>query len=140
MLMGFSLSYTIFFWVVWILIIPVIFKIIPIGTELIWMIIYSVVGVALYFLIPNLVTAYLPNQEAIKYQKRNLKAEAKKKFLDEQRLMKQYKYLKLNKKENIITSNIDKKDKITLLEIVHGYTPETALQMIKEYENNSRPI
>ena len=74
-------------------------------------------------------------QQEIKYQKRNLKAEAMKNFLDEQRLMKQHRYLKLNKKENIITSNIDKKDKISLLEIVHGYTPEAALQIIKEYED-----
>ncbi|MCX5692121.1 MAG: hypothetical protein NTX47_00305 [Candidatus Omnitrophica bacterium] len=133
--MGFSFFYTIFFGVTWILVIPVILKVIPVGAELICIFAYSIIGIALYFLIPNLITAYLEDQQEIKHQKRNSKVETKKKFLDEQRLMKQYRYLKLNKKESIITSNIDKKDKISLLEIVHGYTPEAALQMIKEYED-----
>ena len=132
--MGFSLTYTIFFWVTWILVIPVILKVIPIGTELIYMVIYSIIGAALYFLIPSLVTARLEDQQETKYQKSNLKTEARKKFLDEQRLRKQYRYIKLNKKENIITSDIDNKDKISLLEIAHGYTPEAASQIIEEYK------
>ena len=132
--MGFSLPYTIFFWATWILVIPVVLKIIPAGTELICMVVYSIIGAALYFLIPNLVTACLEDQQEMKHQKRNLKAETRKKFLDEQRLRKQYRYIKLNKKENIVTSNIDNKDKIALLEIAHGYTPEAALQIIEEYK------
>jgi len=133
--MGFSFFYTIFFWITWILVIPVILKVVPIGAEFICMVVYSITGVALYFLIPNLVTAHLADQRGIKHQECNSKDETRKKFLDEQRLKKQYRYIKLNKKENIITSNINKRDKISLLEIVHGYTPEAALQMIKEYED-----
>ena len=133
--MGFSLPYTIFFWATWILVIPVVLKIIPAGTELICMVVYSIIGAALYFLIPNLVTACLEDQQEMKHQKRNLKAETRKKFLDEQRLRKQYRYMKLNKKENIISSDIDKKDKIALLEIMHGCSPESAQQLINQYEN-----
>ena len=133
--MNFSYIYTIFFWIVWVIIIPVIIKVSPIGAELLCISAYSIIGVALYFLIPNLANTCLQKQQEIKCQKRNLKTKTMKNFLDEQRLMKQYRYLKLNKKENIITSNIDKKDKISLLEIVHGYTPEAALQIIKECED-----
>ncbi|MEK6733410.1 MAG: hypothetical protein AABY55_07265 [Candidatus Omnitrophota bacterium] len=138
--MGFSLFYTIFFWVIWILVIPVILKVIPAGTELICMVVYPIIGAALYFLIPNLVTAHLEDQQEIKYQRHNSKAEARKKFLDEQRLRKQYRYIKLNKKENIISSNIDNKDKIALLGIAHGYTPEAALQIIEEYKKKKSAV
>lgn len=96
--MGFSFFYTIIYWVAWILVIPVILKITPIGTELICMVMYSIIGAALYFLIPSLVTACLEDQQETKYQKSNLKTEARKKFLDEQRLIKQRRYIKLNKK------------------------------------------
>ena len=132
--MGFSFFYTIFFWVAWILFIPVILKAIPTGTELIYMVAYSIIGTALYFLIPNLVTERIEDRQEIKNQERYLKDNVRKKFLDEQRLRKQYRYIKLNKKENIIASDIDKKDKISLLGIVHGYTPEAALQIIEEYQ------
>ena len=132
--MGFSLFYTIFFWLTWIIFIPIILKAIPIGTELIYMVVYSIVGTALYFLIPNLITERIENQQETKYQERDLKAEARRKFLDEQRLRKQYRYIKLNKKENIIAGDIDNKDKIALLGIAHGYTPEAAAQIIEEYQ------
>ncbi|MDP2911948.1 MAG: hypothetical protein Q8N76_06435 [Candidatus Omnitrophota bacterium] len=96
--MGFSFFYTIIYWVAWILVIPVILKVIPTGTELIYMVAYSITGTALYFLIPNLVTARIEDQQEIKQEKRYLKADARKKFLDEQRLIKQRRYIKLNKK------------------------------------------
>ena len=69
-----------------------------------------------------------------KYEKDKMKLETKKKFLNEQRLVKRYRYIKLNRKDDIISSGIDKKDKISLLELVHGYTPEAASQLIEEYE------
>ena len=114
--MSFSLPYTICFWVIWILIIPVILKVIPAGTELIYMVAYSIAGAALYFSIPGLVTAHLEDQQETKYQKRNSKADARKKFLDEQRLIKQRRYIKSDKKENTIT------------------TPKAASQIIEEYQ------
>jgi hypothetical protein len=119
---------------VWIFFIPVILKILPIGTELIFIIVYSIIGIALYFLIPGLITTHVEDYQEKKYQDSNSKADARKNFLNEQRLVERYRYLKLNKIENIITSNIDSSDKIALLEIVHGCTLEAALRMIKEYE------
>jgi hypothetical protein len=127
--------YTIFFWIAWIFFIPVILKITPIGTELILIIVYSIIGVALYFLIPILITACVEDWREKKYQNNNSKTGTRKNFLNEQRLVERYRYLKLNKIENIITSNIDSSDKISLLEIVHGYAPETALRMIKDYKD-----
>jgi hypothetical protein len=120
--MDFSLTYTIFFWVTWVIVIPVILKVVPAGTELIYMVVYSIIGAALYFLIPNLVTARLEDQQETKYQNRNLKTEAKKKFLDEQRLIKQRRYIKSDKKENTIT------------------TPKTALQIIEEYKKKKSAV
>jgi len=73
-----------------------------------------------------------------KYKENGLKNEVKNKFLNEQRLKERYRYVKLNKKENIITSNIDKKDKIALLEIIHGCSPESAQQLINKYENEAK--
>jgi len=134
--MSFSISYTFFFWIAWINILSVILKVVPPGAELITVVICAISGVALYFLIPCIVTECMGNLQGKKYEKDNMKLEAKKKFLNEQNLIKKYRYIKLNRKENIVSSSIDKKDKISLLEIVHGYTPEAALQLIEEYEKS----
>lgn len=133
--MNFSIFYTLFFWVAWIGIITIILKVVPMGAELITIFICAVSGVALYFSIPSIVTECLETLQDKKHDENKMKSEDRKKFLNEQYLRKRYRYIKLNKKENILASNIDKKDKISLLEIVYGYTPESAQQLIQEYEN-----
>jgi hypothetical protein len=80
------------------------------------------------------------DQQEKKYQNNNSKTGTRKNFLKEQRLVERYRYLKLNKIENIITSNIDSSDKIVLLEIVHGYSPEAALRMIKDYKDKKPAV
>jgi len=137
--MNFSIFYALFFWVVWIGITTIILRVVPVGTELITIFICAVSGVVLYFSILFIVTECLGNLQDKKQDKDKMRSEIRKKFLNEQYLRKRYRYIKLNKKENIISSNIDKKDKISLLEIVHGYTPESAQQLIYEYENRARP-
>ncbi len=132
--MSFNIVYTFLFWIAWIGILLVILKIVPPGAELIIVVICAFSGVMLYFLIPYIVTEFMGNLQVKKHEKNSRKLETKKKFLNEQHLIKKYRYIKLNKKENIVSSNIDKKDKISLLEIVHKYTPEAALQLIEEYE------
>lgn len=105
------------------------------GAELITICICAILGVALYFSAPSIVTECLENLRDKKPDKNKMISESRKKFLNEQYLRKRYRYIKLNKKENIISSTIDKKDKISLMEVVHGDTPEFAQQLIQEYEN-----
>jgi uncharacterized membrane protein YcjF (UPF0283 family) len=136
--MSFSIFYTLFFWIAWISILTVILKTAPFGAELITIIVCAISGIALYFFIPPIVTECLGILRVKKYKENSIKNEAKDKFLNEQRLKERYRYIKLNKKENIIASDIDKKDKISLLEIIHGCTPESAQQLIKEYENKTK--
>lgn len=138
--MNFSVFYTFFFWIAWISILMVILKITPFGSELITIVICAISGVALYFFIPPIVTECLEILRVKKYKDNSIKIEIKNKFLSEQRLRERYKYIKLNKKENIIASDIDKKDKISLLEIVHGYTTKSAQQLIEEYENKRKEM
>ena len=133
--MKFSISYTFFFWVIWIGIIVITLKVVPLGSELITIFISVVLGITLYFSMPSIVTECLGNLQDKKKDKNKMGSEVRKNFLNEQYLRKRYRYIKLNKKENIISSDIDKKDKIALLEIAHGYTPESAQQLIQEYEN-----
>jgi len=116
----------------------VILKTSPFGSELITIIVCAILGVALYFFIPPIATECMGILRVKKYKENGLKNEVKNKFLNEQRLKERYRYVKLNKKENIITSNIDKKDKIALLEIIHGCSPESAQQLINKYENEAK--
>jgi len=138
--MSFSIFYTFFFWIAWVSILTVILKAIPVGAELITIVICAISGIALYFFIPTIINECLGGLQVKKYKENNRKIETKNKFLNEQRLRERYKYIKLNKKENIIASNIDKRDKIALLEIMHGYTHESAQQLIKECENKTTEI
>ena len=133
--MSFSIFYTFFFWIAWISILMVILKVTPFGAELITIIVCAISGMVLYFFIPPIITECLGILRVKKYKKNSVKDEAKSRFLNEQRLKERYRYIKLNKKENIISSDIDKKDKIALLEIMHGCSPESAQQLINQYEN-----
>ena len=71
-----------------------------------------------------------------KEKQQNQKAieQNKKIFLEEQRLRKKYKYIKLNNKENIINSNIDMSGKILLLKIVHGCSQEEISRLLQKNE------
>jgi mannitol-specific phosphotransferase system IIBC component len=133
--MTFSVFYALFFWAAWIGTMMIILKVVPIGTELLTVFISAVLGVVMYFFISSIVTKCNRNLQDKKLDKDKTKSEIRKIFLNEQYLRKRYRYINLNKKEDIISSNIDKKDKIALLKIVHGYTPESAGQLIQAYES-----
>jgi len=115
-----------------------ILKITPLGVELIAIVICAILGVALYFFIPTMATECLGILRVKKNKEDGVKNVAKNKFLNEQHLKERYRYIKLNKEENIIASDIDKKDKISLLEIIHGHDTESAQRLIKEYENKTK--
>lgn len=70
--------------------------------------------------------------EKEKHQDQKAIEQNKKIFLEEQRLRKKYKYIKLNNKENIINSNIDMSDKVLLLKIVHGCSQEEISRLLQE--------
>ena len=110
-----SSYYTIFFWLIWLLTIQLVLKIIPNGCELIFIVIYSIIGVTAYISIPSVIRAYIDKIEEKKYKNQQAIKQNKKIFLKEQCLRRKYRYLKLNNKENIINSNIDINDKILLL-------------------------
>src|SRR3989338_2691361 len=127
-----AVFYSLFFWIIWLALIPVILKAIPAGTELISMIIYSFIGLGLYFCMSQFLTSSLDKEYEKKYKGQREKSKTREQFLREQLLFKKYRYIKLNIKENIIAGNINAKDKIALLEIVHGYSPEDARQLIEK--------
>lgn len=130
-----SIFYHLFFWVIWLAVIPAILKVIPVGSELISMVIYSFIGLGLYFSISRFLTFRLDREYEKNYKGQIEKTKTREQFLREQRLIKKYRYIKLNIKENIIDSNIGAKDKTALLEIIHGYSPEDARQLIEKAVN-----
>lgn len=123
--------YILFFWIIWLLAIPFILKFIPAGSELISMVIYSLLGLALYVSIPAMVDAFIDKIEEKRYEAGHAKSGDKAKFLVEQRLRRKYRYIKLNVKENIINSpSIEKSDKLLLLQIMHDCTPDEAYNLL----------
>ncbi len=125
--------YTFFFWFIWISTMPLVLRIIPDGSELLYVIAYPIIGFGLYFTIPLVFAKCFSKIEDKRHQRQRAAEQNKELFLKEQYLRKKYRYIKLNNKENIINNNaIDKKDKILLLEIIHGLTYEEITNLLKK--------
>lgn len=126
------LVYTTFFWLTWLLILPLVLKVVADEWALIYIFVYSLVGLAAYFTLPRVFEKCMDNIESDKYQGRKTIEQNKEMFFEEQRLRKKYRYIKLNKKENIINSDIDRSDKILLLEIIHGCSREEISRLLQK--------
>jgi len=130
--------YTLIFWLVWLIFIPILLKIVPSGSELIYVVVYSLVGIAMYFTIPSIFDILLGRIDKEKYQDIRETEQNKKLFFQEQSLRKKYKYIKLEKEENIINSNaISKGDKILLLSIVHGHSQEEIAMLFEKNKSQA---
>ena len=102
--------YTLFFWLVWLLILPLTLRIVSSGWEIIYVFVYSLAGLAGYFALPSVLEKCLDEIDWKKHQNQKAIDRNKKIFLEEQRL-------KLIKTENRLSRNmqsIDLTDKINI--------------------------
>ena len=78
-----AVFYSLFFWIIWLALIPVILKAIPAGTELISMIIYSFIGLGLYFCMSQFLTSSLDKEYEKKYKGQREKSKTGKERKDD---------------------------------------------------------
>jgi len=126
--------YSIFYWLIWLVFMPVVIKYASLGKELLGVVIYAFLGLALYFTLPVITDISLSKIERKRFELRKTRECERKRFLKEQQLRKKYRYIKLKIKEDIINSNIDKNDKVFLLEAIHGCAPDEARRLVEAAE------
>lgn len=133
--LGWSLAY----WFIWIVAVAFFTLEVPSSILMAHMVIYGILGLVLYagglfFFI------YLPFQNRKKYEKEEkirLTTEENIKRFERERFLKQ-KYRTLRFEELVSDKDINKEDKLILLEVMHGYTVDQARKLLKEADSKEK--
>lgn len=123
------------FWLIWFVIVFVHIQDVPLSIFLPFILIYIIGGVILYIGVLFLFV-YIPAQryKALEKEREALltREENEMKFSRAKALKEKYRYKKLDVKGIIADTGIDHLDKLILLEVLYGYTPDKALELLKD--------
>ena len=112
------------------MVLPIGIKNSTIESAFAYTIIYSVIGVVLSILIPIPINRYLDAKAQKEHEEQHMKENNKEKFLKVKSLKEKYRYKKLGIEEIISDKDINRHDKLILLEAIHGCTPDKACELL----------